>query len=273
LQVGFYISVWWKQAIWVGVTGGAMAMVVKTRVLTPLQSRRRPYELVDLRQERGNAWTIVLAPKGHPRMQFAPGQFAWVTFGSSPFSLQQHPFSFSSSAACPNHLAFTIKALGDFTATVGDLPRGSQAYLEGPYGAFTPNESLRAGVFIVGGVGITPIMSMLRTFRDRGERSPFLLLYGNRHWEDVLFRDELAELEEVLNLTVVHVLSDAPETWSGESGRITPAVLDRYIEDPKWEGAQYFVCGPPAMMDVIEPALRQRGAPLHSVFSERFQIV
>jgi ferredoxin-NADP reductase len=125
----------------------------------------------------------------------------------------------------------------------------------------------------VGGVGITPIMSMLRTFRDRADPRSLLLVYGNPTWDAVLFREELDLLPAALKLTVVHVLEQPPPDWRGEIGRLTPALLDRLLADQVWEHAEYFVCGPQPMMDVLEPYLRRRGVPLRRIFSERFQIV
>jgi predicted ferric reductase len=274
LQVGHYVSVWWKQALWIGMTGGAIFLLVNTRVIRPLKLRREPYRVEAVREERGESWTLVLKPDGHPGMRFLPGQFVWLTLGESPFSLQQHPFSIASSAEQPERIELTIKELGDFTLTLPDVEEGSGAFLEGPFGAFTPEPAPDTGmVFIVGGVGITPIMSILRTFRDRSDPRQCLMLYGNPEWEDVLFRDELDMLQDEINLKVVHALGDPPPDWEGETGHITTEMLDRYLPDPEKERRVYFLCGPEPMLDSIEPYLRERGVPLKDIFSERFEIV
>lgn len=274
LQVGFYISVGWKQVVWVLLTGAALGLLVNIRLLKPLQMRQKPWRVSEVRAERGTAWTLVLQPEGHSGMNFLPGQFVWLILGKSPFSLQQHPFSLASSAVRPDRLELTIKALGDFTARIGDVQPGTQAYLEGPYGYFVPDPNPNRGaVFIVGGVGITPVMSMLRTFRDRRDPRPLQLFYANRDWERVLFREELQTLTQALNLQVVHVLENPPRGWTGERGRISPALLDRHLPDDRGERFDYFVCSPKAMMDLVESYLKRRGVPLRYIFSERFQIV
>jgi predicted ferric reductase len=274
LQIGFYVSGAWKPALWVGMTGAATLILFYTRVLMPLRLRSNSYRVVEVRDEHGPTWTLVLEPEGHSGMRFAPGQYAWLTLGPSPFSLQQHPFSFSSSAEQPARIDLTIKALGDFSSTVGTVPVGTRAYLEGPYGALTPGTDPTVGaVFIVGGVGITPVMSMLRTFRDRADPRPLLLIYGNGNWEEVLFREEIEALEDGLNLTVVHALTEVPPDWQGEVGRITPSLLDRYLPDPRRERREYFLCGPEPMMDAVEAYLRRRGVPMRDIHSERFKIV
>ncbi|HOY60427.1 MAG TPA: hypothetical protein PK640_20095 [Verrucomicrobiota bacterium] len=104
-----------------------------------------------------------------------------MTLGDSPFSDREHPFSFSGSAEqAPRHLEFTIKELGDFTRRIKNLKRGQRAYLDGPFGALSADRHPGAEgfVFIAGGIGITPMMSHLRTFADRGDRRPLVLIYG-----------------------------------------------------------------------------------------------
>ena len=273
LQVGFYISVWWKQALWILLTVAAIALLVNTRIVRPWKLQATPYRVADVEEERGEAWTLTIEPEGHAGMPFKPGQFAWLTLGPSAFTIDQHPFSFSSSATRPDSLKFTVKALGDFTTTIGDTRIGTRAYLEGPYGAFTPDpEPTLGAVFIAGGVGITPIMSMLRTFRDTGDPRPSLLIYGTPGPETTLFLEELESLQNDLDLTVLHVFEEPPQKWSGERGLVTAELLARHLPaDPTRH--EYFVCGPEPMMDLVEPYLRERGVPLARILAERFTIV
>lgn len=271
LRVGYYISDPWKQALWIGLTAVVILLLVHARIVKPLQMRRRPYRVTEVRRERGRTWTVAVEPEGHEGMRFLPGQFAWVTFGGSPFSLQQHPFSFSSSAL-GEKLEFTIKELGDFTSRIGTLEPGTRAFLEGPYGAFTLDPEAQSAVFIAGGIGITPAVSMLRTLRDRGDRRRLLLVYGNARWENVAFREELEQLEGELDLRVVHVLEEPPAGWEGETGFVDEGVLQRHLPPGDEARTEYFVCGPDAMMDVVETFLLARGVPLGRLHSERFNI-
>lgn len=273
IQVGYYIDQLWKQVLWAVLTVAALGLLLHARLFRPLHMMRHPYRVMEVRRERGPSYTVFVEPVGHPGMRFTPGQFAWVTIGRSPFSMQQHPFSFSTSAERPQRIGFTIKELGDFTSTIKNIEPGTAAYLEGPFGAFTPPPQPGRGVvFIVGGVGITPVMSMLRTFRDRHERRTLHLIYGNLELQTGLFVDELAELEKELDLRVVHVIEKETDDWRGEVGRIDPDLLDRLLpENP--DGFDYLVCGPEPMMDVVERYLRKRGLPIGRILSERFQIV
>lgn len=124
---------------------------------------------------RGDAWTLALEPDGWPGLKdFSPGQFAWLNLESSPFALSDHPFSISSAPTALPRIELTIKALGDFTSQIGNTPVGLRAWVDGPYGVFTPDRYPDASglVFVAGGIGITPVMSMLRALADQQDRRP-----------------------------------------------------------------------------------------------------
>jgi predicted ferric reductase len=271
IQVGHYLGPFWKQGLWVGVLLGAMYLVVHTRVVRPWLMRRRPYRIVEIHEEKGDAYTMTLEPVGHDGMKFRGGQFAWITVGDSPYSLQQHPFSFSSSER-QEQICFTAKALGDFTSTWKDIEPGTCAYLEGPFGAFTLEPYTKGAFFIIGGIGVTPVMSILRTMYDNRDLRPAVLLYGNSNEHDITFNEELEELSHFLDLKVVHVIEDPEESWEGHSGYIDEDLLKQYLPENKHE-YEYFICGPKPLMDSAESALRAQGISWLRIFSERFQIV
>ena len=271
--VSHYIETPWKRVLWTGYSIFWTGLLVHVRLLRPWSQLRHPYIVESVHPERGSAWTVTIRPEGHHGFAFQPGQFAWLTAWNSPFVVEEHPFSFSSSAQQNGRIAFTIKELGDFTRRIRDMVPGQQVYLDGPYGAFSTDRHRAPGyVFIAGGVGITPMMSMLRTYADRGERRPVLLFYANKTWEDAIFREEIDTLQQRLSLIVVHVLERPPEDWSGEQGFVTAELLDRRLPAQRrdWE---YFLCGPDAMRQAVERALFRLRIPLGRVHAERFDLV
>jgi predicted ferric reductase len=273
---GHYVNTPWKRVLWIGYGLFWIGLLAYVRLIKPVLMLRRPYAVEQVIQERGNAWTLVVKPVGHAGIKFMPGQFAWLTACQSPFSDAEHPFSFSSSACQQERLAFTIKELGDFTQTIKDLQPGQRVHLDGPFGAFSVDRHPHAQgyVFIAGGIGITPMMSMLRTLADRADRRPLLLIYANNRWEDVTFRQEIEALQQQLNLRVVHVLLDPPEGWQGERGFVTQDLLARHLPaERKCNVYEIFVCGPKPMMDAVEKALTELGVPLGDFHSERFDLV
>lgn len=272
LRVGFYIDDWWKRALWTGLTAGAIGLLGYTRVVRPWRMGRRPWRVAEVRREPGSSWTVALEPEGHAGMRFDAGQFAWVTIGASPFSLEQHPFSFASSAERRDRVEFTIKELGDWTSRIGQVRPGTRAYLDGPYGAFTLDPRAERAVFIAGGVGITPIMSILRTWRDRGDERPMALLYAAGSLEGMVYREELERMAAERPLELMLLPREAPAGWTGQAGLPTAATVEQLAERFGTAGTQYLVCGPPPLMDLAERTLLARGVPAAHIRAERFDI-
>ena len=270
----FYLADPWKRGLWIALTVLALGLLAYVRIVKPLFLLRRPYRISEVRQERGDTWTVVMEPDGHAGFRFRSGQFGWLTVWGSPFKLSAHPFSFSSSAAAADgRVAMSIRKLGDFTGRIDDVPVGRRVYIDGPYGAFTLGNPADLHVLVAGGIGITPMISMIRTLADERDRRPVVLLYGSKTWEQITFREELEALKARLDLTVVHVLESPPEGWPGERGFITAAVFKRHLP-PAYADHQYFICGPDVMMDAIESALGDElKVPISKYHSERYSFV
>ncbi|MEW6594639.1 MAG: ferric reductase-like transmembrane domain-containing protein [Thermodesulfobacteriota bacterium] len=272
--VDYYTESPVKRGLWIAMVIAWLLALVHVRLIKSSLMRKHPYLIERVAPERGRSWTLHLRPVGHGGMNFKPGQFAWLTVGKSPFTIREHPFSFSSSALeAGGAIRMTVKELGDFTSGIGGIPPGTHAYLDGPYGSFTIDGRDAPGFcFIAGGVGITPIMSILHTMADRRDRRPALLFYGSRCWEEITFREELDTLAERLNLKVIHVLQEAPAGWTGEQGRVTAELLTRHLPENRMQ-MEYFLCGPEAMQKAMKAALDNLGLPLENIQSESFNFV
>ena len=263
----------WKRTLWICMTIFWIGLLFYVRIIKPLFLLRRPYRIAEVRKERGDTATLVMQPEGHPGFRFTPGQFGWLTVWGSPFKITGHPFSFSSSAALTDgRVEMTIRNLGDFTSTIHTLPAGKRVYLDGPYGAFTVGNPADMHVLIAGGIGITPMMSIIRTFADNGDKRPVILLYGSKDWESITFREELDALKKQLRLTIVHVIRNPPAEWTGERGHITAEVFKRHLPPP-YADHEYFICGADVMMDSIEKALDELHVPISKYHSERYSFV
>ena len=272
LLVNEYVSSVWKQILWAFMSAAFVALIVWVRLIKPRLALSRPWRLERVTAERGDTTTLTLKPPPAVDFRFEPGQFGWFAFGRSPFSLTQHPFSFSSSAE-REEVELAVKALGDFTSRVSELEVGTTVYVDGPHGVFSIDQDEGPGFgLIAGGVGIAGLISILRTMADREDVRPVVLFYANGEWDDVAFRDQLAELEDRLNLTVAHVLTRPPADWKGETGYITAEILARHLP-PGYRRFQFFICGPDPMMDAAEAALLQLGVPGERVHTERFNMV
>jgi len=265
--VGFYSGRPETRMLWLALSGGLVALLGWVRIVKPLLRLRHPWRVDEVKAERGGAWTLTLSPVGHTGLRFEPGQFAWLIAGRSPFALTQHPFSFSSSPDPSGRVSFTIKARGDFTRSIAGIAPGTRAYLDGPHGLFTLARHDAPGfVLIAGGVGITPLISMIRSLSARRDPRPVILFYGNKDWEGVTFREELE------GRRVVHVIESPPPDWKGERGFITAALLRRHLPEG-YASFRFFVCGPIPMMDALERELASLGIPDDNIVTERFDMV
>lgn len=271
--VGYYVSGPVKQGLWIVTSVVLVALLVNIRLLTPLKLLRRPWRVESVRPDGDQTWILRLRPDGHPGMYFVPGQFSWIRIGRSPFSVFENPFSMSSSADRTDHIEFTIGVSGDFTGSLGSIEPDTLAYVDGPYGVFTYERNEGPDfVMIAGGVGIAPMLSMLRTMAGRNDRRPVVLLYGNPSWDRAAQRDELDQLTQVLDLRVVHVLEEGHDGWDGETGFVDAGVLDRHLPAGALR-SRYFICGPPPMIAAVEGALLDRGIPHEHIDHERFDIL
>lgn len=264
--------------IWVVAVLLALVSLLHVHLVIPLRQRRHPYRVTAVRQEAQRTWTLELQPDvaaGHPGRPFPylAGQFAWLKLERPLFHVTEHPFSISSAPSDRPRVAFTIKEAGDFTNTVSAITPGTRAYLDGPYGHFTlTGDDTRPLVLIGGGVGMAPLMSLLRELHAQGSRRPIRLMQGNRSAEQILFGDELETLRQGLNLTIHHVLSEPPAEWSGHTGMPDQALLEACIPSDERLKSVYYMCGPPEMIDGVESILLQDfRVPRAQVISERFR--
>jgi len=257
---------WFETALWV-------LAALYIRVIKPLQQLRRPYKIVEVREEVENVFSLILEPQGFDLPDFHPGQVAWLTVRRSPFSLRRHPFSISSSVYNRKQFTFTIKELGDFTKTVRDLKKGETVYVDGPFGYYDVTSPENKGiVLIAGGIGIAPAMSVLRSMSDGKDPREVLLFYGHKYIEHVVFDEELKKLEESsLNFKYFVVLEQPPADWQGYKGFITQDILKKELPSD-YQSLSYFVCGPLPMMSAIRKILTQLGVPAENTHYEEFNM-
>ena len=174
----------WLRWIWIAASVAALAAFVYHRLIRSQLLSRRPYRVTEVKRLTEAVWDITLAPVGDDRvLDYLPGQFQFVTFHrGAELPEEEHHWTISSSPADRGSVAMTIKELGDFTATIGETRPGDTATVHGPFGRFSyllhPEETDL--VFVAGGIGITPLMSMLRHMRDTDSSLPVTLIYANR---------------------------------------------------------------------------------------------
>jgi predicted ferric reductase len=259
------------QGFWLALLAVAAGTILLVYLVRPLVRLRNPYRVDGVRQVALKTWQVDIKPARNAALDFIAGQFVWLRIGCSPFSLRENPFSIASAPADRSRLSFIIKEQGDFTSQIGKVAAGAVAYVDGPHGNLTLERRRAAGIgLLAGGVGIAPLLSLLRQLQSGGDRRPVILVYGNRCREQIVHRDELSAMSETLDLKVVHVLSEPPPGWRGPVGMIDHALVKELFGFDGADGWCYFLCGPPPMIDAAERALLKLGIPDRQIVSERF---
>ena len=206
---------------------------------------------------------IALKLESDTQFSFRAGQFAWISLGRFK---EKHPFSIVDYSDDEKILTLAIKDVGSFSSKISQIEAGAEIFLDGPYGMFTENidHSSSNNVFIAGGIGITPFVSHCVDDND----SVQTLLYANRDEERSIFLDLL---RESLGERLVEVYSKDDKQLkpqSREAGYVNASIISKYVSNP--EGSNFFICGPPAMIDFVVQELLSLGVDHSRISVERF---
>lgn len=252
-----------------------VALFMWVQVIKPRLLKRRMYTVTGVEAAGRDTFAVELSPRGNGILSYAPGQFAFVTFRSDALPRERHPWTISSTPTRPESIIFTIKRSGDFTASIARMKSGDRAMVDGPYGLFSypahirdPKEEL---VMVAGGVGVTPMLSMLRYMADRGETRKVTLVWSNRTEADILCRDEFETLTAKLPEFSIHHVLTRERNFQGRTGRLDASILQELLSGCNREAA-VFVCGPPTMMDAVYKALKQIGFSARHIHTEKFSL-
>jgi ferredoxin-NADP reductase len=208
-----------------------------------------------------------------PDYEFVPGQHFAITV-PSPEGPLEHRFSHADSPT-EDYLELTTRLTGSsFKNALDALPLGGEATFTGPYGRFAFQFQTPKIAFLTGGVGITPVRSMLRYLADtdgagRIAGQELVLFYGSMTTEGILYKKELEELARTVpGLRLVHVITMPKKTWKGHHGFITAGIVRDELGEPQdWT---YYVVGPPPMIVAMDKVTAELGVPKAQIVTETF---
>jgi predicted ferric reductase len=252
---------------WAALYAGTGVILFAFRVAVPAWGAfRYRLRVVAVRREASGATSLHIAGRNLQALHPQPGQFFRWRFLTRDGWWQSHPFSVS---ALPHsnsgRLRITVKALGDYTASLQHTRPGTRVIAEGPYWAVTP-AARRSGkvALLAGGVGITAIRTLAEAFAG-GRPHQAVLLYRVNTEREVVFRAELDALARRGGLDV-HYLVGPPGSAADvlAEDRLTVAV-------PDIAGRDVFVCGPAGFTEAALQALRRCRVPAAQVHTERYE--
>jgi propane monooxygenase reductase subunit len=217
---------------------------------------------------------LVLRLRDPDRVTFHAGQYMDIAIPGADG--HHRSFSMANTPGQPDRLEFMIKLYegGHFSGLLENgngIKVGDELTCTGPYGVFTLRDSSpRRLVFIAGGAGMAPIISLLRSMAEKGTTRPAAFYYGARTKDDLFVLEELERLgRELPDLRFVPALSeaDASAGWDGEVGMVTD-VVDRLEGD--LTDVDAYLCGPPPMVDAAIALLERRGCPESRIYFDKF---
>ena len=222
----------------------------------------RPYIVRAKRRETPTVVEFSLDPQKGPRPDFIPGQFVNISLPEVGPEAKSYTIASSSRSA---GISIAVREAGDFSRALCAREEGGDLLLSEPLGYFYPEDDLSPRIFVAGGIGVMPFISIART----SAAAPTLLLYSNRSALDVPFRAVLSELQiENKNFSVRYFITreDAPE--GAVSGRIGAEHLAKAWEEHP--NGNFFLCGSIAFVRDMRLALKKNFAPEERIYTESY---
>jgi ferredoxin-NADP reductase len=201
--------------------------------------------------------------------KWRPGQYLMIKLDVKDPRGVFRSFSIAS-APSEGHVLVATRVVGrsPFKRALEALPPNATLNVKAPLGKFVLQEDRRA-VFVVGGIGITPIRSMVRHATDARLPIDLLLLYAARSEAELAFREDLEQMaRENPRLRVVPTLTRPDDGWTGARGRIDGTFVRR--EAGSLDDAVVYVCGRPEFVSALRTEIMALGVPLPRVLSEQF---
>ncbi len=242
----------------IGIMVAAMYGFIYHTILGGVIPRRFLYRVGHVKDLGQGVTEIILEPKGR-LLHFMPGQFVYVNFYGHPINAEAHPYSIASSPL-DTQIRFVIKTLGDYTAGIPQLQVGTTAKLEGPHGGFSFRRFKgRKQIWIAGGIGITPFLSMARSLPK--SRYSIDFYYCVQTMAAAPFAAELQTLAAANPNFRVHVFCQDSQGFLN---------ADILAKDANIQEREFLICGPPPMMAALAKGLEAKGVKESVIHYEDF---
>lgn len=247
------------------IIGCVFATVLWVKINFLLQSR----QYFDIEETLPVSESVVSLHLSSPqKFSYLPGQFAFLRFSGNKVPAEPHPFTIASAPGYNDTLQFYIKNSGDWTADISKLTHASPT-IQGPFGLFSYKcrEKSESLVFIAGGIGITPLLSMLRDLTLSTNPPDIVLIWCLRYRSEMFLEDELSAIQESLPNCTMHILYTREE----DGQRLSHDLLEQQLVATP-ENSHFYLCGPEKMMKSTREMLLSLGYSKKYMYWERFAL-
>lgn len=220
------------------------------------------YRVAAVRRELADTVTLEIAPQAGTRPPFEPGQFNMLYV----FGVGEVAISMSGDQADDTRFVHTVRAVGAVSKAITGLDVGATIGVRGPFGTGWPIAAAEGSdvLIVAGGLGLAPLRpAIYRILADRHRYGRVAILFGSRNPHDMLFRHELEQWRQRLDVTIEVTVDHADADWRGHVG-VVPALIPRVAFDR--HEAVALVCGPEVMMRFAANALRDAGISAERIF-------
>ncbi len=224
---------------------------------------KKPYVIVDLFSTATDVSVLRLKAQDNATLDFEPGMFVMLIY-RDPATNQEIGRAFSL-ASSPNSetLDFVIAMIhGQFTSKLDVAKPGDVLYVTGPHGQFKfdPNKDKKV-LFLAGGTGLAPFISMLRMIEEKKLPIDVNLVYSIKHPDEIILQDELEKYcaDLGMRMTITVTRAEGAESWVGEKGHIDAGMIARNVPDFMERGT--YVCGPLAFVKAMKTAMTSMNYP------------
>ena len=218
----------------------------------------------------GSVYRLALKGRRVGVFSWNPGQYIAIR---RPNSEEWRMFSMANMPNPDNTLEFLIRLVPDgvFSAYVQhEAKPGDVLDIKGPFGSFFYRQSDRAPIFIAGSTGLAPNLAMLRQLGDALSPRPMQLFFGVTHPADLFYVEELRELTPRLPQLARHIACSNPDAdWQHQVGLVTESFLHQ-MADEDLTAYDYYLCGPPPMIEAMAAILHDRGVDAYQILREEF---
>jgi NAD(P)H-flavin reductase len=220
------------------------------------------YRVRRVQRELADTVTLELIPRAGARPSFQPGQFNMLYM----FGVGEVAISMSGSATFGNAYIHTVRNVGAVSGAIARLKPGDEIGVRGPYGAGWPVRKAGGSdvVIVAGGLGLAPLRpAILHVLANRGRYGRVVILFGSRNPADILFRHEVEQWRQRLDVDIHVTVDHADADWRGNVG-VVPDLISRATFDAG--DAVALVCGPEVMMRFSVFALQDAGVPAEHIY-------